>query len=508
MFEVLSKRYCLSWSMALPTILLTMRRIPRLLQAATTSLAIAGLLGAGLGATVQADSTNQPSLVISQLKITSSNGQFVTLYNATNATLDMSKYQLEYFNSYDLSKATSSRLVALQGTLPPHSYYQVNDSSLLLCYQVTIDSLSLGFASTAGFVEVLAYSQSNPGSSATPVVQDYVGWSKTAATGAQTLPTSTNAFLQRQPSDTQNNPVISSPGNGSWLPVQPDTANPCKLVTFSTNTTVASTPVQTGLSLLLPTSEPQATLIDLPPEVTTPETTRTLPSTDTGLMAPKITELLPNPNGTGNDASDEFIELYNPNIVAFDLSGFTLQTGLTTTKSYTFPKGTILGAQSFTAFFSENTGLSLSNTASQAKLLGPLSNVISESDSYKAAKDGQSWALANGVWYFTAKPTPGGANVITKPAASKTKKPSLKSTTLKSKTAKTNASNKTLKTTPKKSTTVALHNSAVPKTPIHFQVLALVAGLGVLYGAYEYRTDMANRIYQFRQHLAARRANR
>jgi len=84
----------------------------------TVVLAV-GLLSIDVQTPVQADTANAPSLVISQLKITSSNGQFITLYNASTTTLDMSKYQLEYFNSYDLTKAGSSRLIALSGMLPP-----------------------------------------------------------------------------------------------------------------------------------------------------------------------------------------------------------------------------------------------------------------------------------------------------------------------------------------------------------------------------------------------------
>src|SRR4051794_23116607 len=83
-----------------------------------------------------AEAANAPPLIISQLKVTSSNGQFVPLYNNTNTTLDMSKYQLEYFNHYDLTKSTSSKLISLSGLVPPHSYFMVNDSALLLCYQL------------------------------------------------------------------------------------------------------------------------------------------------------------------------------------------------------------------------------------------------------------------------------------------------------------------------------------------------------------------------------------
>ena len=372
------------------------------------AILVVGLLTMPMSANTQADSVSAPSLVISQLKITSSNGQFVTLYNTTDTTLDVSRYQLEYFNSYDLSKATSSKLIALSGTVPPHGYFVIHDSALLLCYQLTVDSVSLGLSSTAGLVELLAFNQTNPGSSVTPVLQDYVGWSKTAASGAQTLPTSVTAFLEPQPLDTHNNPNISIPGTGSWLSVQPDSTNACNLVSTSS----IATPVATGLSQLLPPAQPPATIISIASDDSKAVSTPTLPTADIGLMAPEITELLPNPLGNGNDATDEYIELYNPNSVAFDLSGFGLQAGTTALHNFTFPAGTSLPAQSFTAFYSADTGLSLSNSGGQVKLFDPLGNSISASDVYGKASDGQAWALANGTWYWTTKLTPGAANVI------------------------------------------------------------------------------------------------
>lgn len=180
-----------------------MRRIQRLLRTAITAFVLCGLVVAGHTFPVQADSATTPSLVVSQLKITSNDGQFVTLFNTTNTPLDMSKYQLQYFNNYDLSKATSSRLIARSGIVPPHSYYMINDSSLLLCYKLTINSTSLGFSSMAGIIQVLGIQQSKPGGSVISIMQDYVGWSKSAMVGAQTLPSGTNVFLQRQPLDSK-----------------------------------------------------------------------------------------------------------------------------------------------------------------------------------------------------------------------------------------------------------------------------------------------------------------
>ena len=462
---------------------------------------IASLMAAGQLWPVSARAVNAPSLVISQLKITSSNGQFVTLYNPTGSTLDMSRYQLEYFNNYDLSKATSSRLISLSGIVPPHGYFMVNDSVFTLCYQLSVDSVSLGLSSMAGLVEVVAFDQTSPGGSVSPILQDYVGWSKTAANGAQTLPANTAAFLQRQPVDSTNNPTVNTPGTGNWIGVQPDTSNICNLIATSNSTTVG-----TGYGQLLPGSEPAATIISADGGTAIANPAASLPASDIGLMVPTITELLPNPAGSGNDATDEFIELYNPNNTGFDLSGFALQVGTTTLHSYSFANGVILPANSFTAFYSATTGLSLSNSAGQVKLLDPYGNSISATATYGTAKDGLAWALANGKWYWTSRLTPAAANIIVQPPTGK----KTSATAAKSSQPKSKSSDKTSKT-PKTKTAASFSptaNSTPSTTPIHIWTLALVAGLGLLYGAYEYRTDLANRLYRLSRHYRSRPTDR
>jgi hypothetical protein len=475
-----------------------MRRIKTIFQVGSATMLIASLLAIGLPAPARTAAANAPSLTISQLKITSSSGQFITLYNSTGLALDMSKYQLEYFNNYDLSKATSSKLISLSGIIPPHGYFMVNDGVYTLCYQLSVDSVSLGLSSTVGMVEVLAFDQANPGGSVAPVLQDYVGWSKTAAPGAQTLPPGTNAFLQRQPVDAANNPAITAPGAGSWQSVQPDPSDICDLVSGVNG----GAPVATGLGQLLPSTEPPATILSLSADETTVATpTANLPAADIGLMAPEVTELLPNPNGTGNDAADEFIELYNPNAASFDLSGFALQAGTTTLHSYHFVNGAQLPPHGFTAFYSDLTALSLSNSGGQVKLLDPFGNSVFATALYSTAKDGQAWALANGKWYWTTKLTPGAANIINQPVSSK------KSSTA-AKTPKTTAKTKSAKTPKTKATANYNNDSAVSSTPIHYWALALVVALALLYGAYEYRADMANRIHRLKQHIRARREDR
>src|SRR5581483_10970648 len=95
-----------------------------------------------------------PELIITQVKITSSNGQFITLYNNTAGAIDLSTIQLQYYNNFDLLKATSGKLISLSGKVPAHSYAVVDDGPIQACYQMTVNSVSLGLSSTSGLVEV------------------------------------------------------------------------------------------------------------------------------------------------------------------------------------------------------------------------------------------------------------------------------------------------------------------------------------------------------------------
>jgi len=462
-----------------------------------TVLVFCGILAVNMLGSALAESAPNPSLIISQLKITSSNGQFVTLYNTTNTVLDMNKFQLAYFNSYDLGKATSSRLIALSGSLPPHSYYMLNDSSLNICYQITINSINLGFSSVAGMIQLVSLNQLSVGGSITPVAIDYASWSKTAVSGAQTLPASTNAFLLRQPLDTFGNPIVSLPGSGSWLQVQPDVNKPCQLVTNSSPSNI----VNTGMNQLLPPSEPGVVFVNSQPDAVSSEPS--IPVSDIGLKSPLISELLPNPSPNSVNASEEYIELYNPNDKPFDLSGFILQSGLSTVHKYSFTPGTVLAPNSFTAFYTDNTGLTLSNTNGVVKLFDPLGNSIYSTANYSSAKTGQAWALNNGVWAWTGEPTPGAANKIILPALVKTK--ALKSQAKKPSSSKQKTSKTSKK--PKKAKKISMSNTAsepVKEHSLQAWALAIIICLALLYACYEYRTDISNKIYKLRQHFRNR----
>ncbi len=278
----------------------------------------------------------------------------------------------------------------------------------------------------------------------------------------------------------------------------------CSLSVAQTQATGTATPqVYTWPTT---SDQPPAIILSLASESTGTSTiteSATIPASDIGLAPPQITELLPNPIGTGNDATDEFIELYNPNPKPFDLSGFVLQTGLTTKHSYTFPAATSLPPGGFVAFYSADTGLSLSNTAGESDLLDPLGSLLSQTDAYGTAKDGQSWSLAKGSWYWTTQPSPGKSNTISEPTSSASSKSSKSSTAKKS----TAGSVKGTKTS---NVSASLPIKSVPAdaanvTPVHPATLAVVAALAVAYGLYEYRLDMANLFHRLKRHRALSR---
>lgn len=250
-----------------------------------------------------------------------------------------------------------------------------------------------------------------------------------------------------------------------------------------------------------PDEEPpssEETIDQEPKESTGPK----IPASDIGLKSPQLTELLPNPDKPLADATDEFVELYNSNTAPFDLTGFRLEAGAGVTKKrYTFLTGTILPPKSFKAFYSAETHLALSNTQGLVRLIDPLGNEIGTSTIYASAKANQAWALIKGNWQWTTKPTPNAANVLARPVT-KEKKASVKS-------ASTKSSVTNLASGSAASTSASFQDpSTETKTSLHTGVLALIGGFAILYGAYEYRSDVANKLHQLRLYREARREAR
>lgn len=466
-----------------------------------------------------------------QTGATTASDEFIELYNQSSETVDLAGWQIRYINS-TVTTGTTTLLATIAPTAGESLLLEGGKYFVLHTSSVVISSTTLGQTFTAALSKtdktVALFERDE--TVCQMVVQDAVAWEGTPGTTlgeglgvvVPAADTNKDKLLQRYRDasgayvDTNHNSLdftlsttftAASPGadNTQLLTNPPtDSGAPSSLVPFAA----------ADCTLPGPEDPPADPPDESPPSTTEPDPnedpsggedpTPTIPAGNVGLKSPQLSELLPNPASPRTDAQDEFIEFYNPNDAPFSLSGYVLETGLTTKRQYVFPAGTVLQPKSFLAFFSGDTGLALSNTSGQARLIDPLGRVLVESDPYTTAKDDHVWVLADGKWQWSNSPTPNAINIVKMPeaktkAASTSKKSATKSTTTKGTTNNQKED--------EEAQAVAA-TTTTPASPLHPGVLALVGGFALLYGAYEYRQDVANKIRKFRANREARRALR
>jgi hypothetical protein len=427
--------------------------------------------------------------------------EFIELYNTTDEDIaldgaasqssgydadadeDISKsttpqqWKLQFFNSSSVkggmpmwsTTPSASNSISLVGVIPAHEYFLIASTG----YQpggITADmeysaSSSHLMTDTGGALQLISTEED----SNTTYAHDQVMW--LAQSGGATLPEgvlaspSSGKSLQRIPND--DTEYVDEDG----------TLAPFGMSDFISPLDAWVAPAIIDTSVDTDESGDEAT------DVTT--------VVNDGLQAPQITELLPNPGSPLTDADDEFIELYNPNESSFDLSGYKLEVGTTTLHTFTFDDATVMAPLSYLAFYSSETGLSLSNSGSQVRLRDRSGVLIDETKAYDKADDNQSWIRDDGNWQWTTTPTPGQPNVLAAPAVaikSAAKKAAKKTTKAKTAKAKTTKAAKKKKSAAKAAASVAPIEK--PKPPIHVGILVGVAAAAVLYGLYEYRHDI------------------
>lgn len=440
-------------------------------------------------------------LSLAEIKITGN--EFIMLMNNTNSNIpDLSKYWLyDFNNSNPLAAGVSSSSQQLPvASLGIGQTILLNANGGSTCGAAVTAKLSLSLTDSSGFLEVVQ--TSIVGGVLVQTAGDAVSWSSgtnSVAGMIGNVPSSSTApngaYYRYQ-----------NPSSGAvylWQSANQDTGNLCQLNVTIGGITSAG-PVNPG-NQLLPGLPPAAIFVT---DDSLSQANANLPPSDVGLAAPVINELLPNPAEPNTDPEDEFIELYNSNSQPFDLSGFKFQTGTTTLHNYSFPAGTTVGARSFATYYSIDTNLSLSNSGGQVRLIDPAGNTLSQSEAYSNAPDGQTWALADGKWYWTTQPTPNATNAIHQLLAQPYALPTPVAKTAASKTTKPATTAKS--TTSKKSTTPVASSAKPANNPpsLHPVMLAAVGVLALGYAAYEYRHDLQNRLHQFRRYRTARRATR
>jgi hypothetical protein len=417
-----------------------------------------------------ADPSLPQNVTITQVKI--SGEEFVVLRNNTDLDVQLSNYWLQYYNESSLAVGVSNSSAQLpDAKLPAHGEIILSTGLAPVCGQLLVAKLPFALKDSAGLLQVVAIAQTGAVIGYQP--QDQVSWSNAK--------TSNSADL-KLPSSQDSKQV--------WFRVSPQAEWQSGLVDYNSA-------CQPGSSGTPGSSGNTATLGDStgsPPYVTSSGGSESsgngIPAADAGLAPPQISELLPNPAPPQTDANDEFIELYNPNDKAFDLSGFILQTGTSSSHDYTFPDGTLLEPKSFEAFFITKTKLTLSNSEGQAKLLDPTGKTLIQSDIYTSAKDGQAWVFAAGKWQWTTKSTPGASNEIIAPADKKSGQSSTTAVRASTNSSSNGGSNQAAGSGSGRS--------------VNALILVGVALAALLYAGYEYRHDVANALYKFRRNRTVR----
>jgi hypothetical protein len=491
---------------------------------------------------------------------TSASEEFIELYNYSDQTITFSpNWHVDITSSTSTRWINSYRVVTLTGSIAPGESYVIaseyKDDGNTIRYLPTVAKAwySAGIAATAGHIRIAYGQETDPACDMLLHVVDEVEW--TTTTGGQPVAHSLDSrTIYTEASKTIDNHTSLQRKVLNTGDAYDDTDNDmldfsAQAPTPGTAAVARNTPEHptawanpTCVQPALPTessSEPSD-----PPETTTPPTAEGsdgqdtqdsssevpvdatpvegVPASNDTIQSPQITELLPNPASPQTDAHDEYIELFNPNDTAFNLGGYTLETGLTTKHRYTFPQDTMLPANAYVAFYVTQTDTSLSNDSGRAQLYDVANEVVSRSDSYASAPEGKVWALVNGSWQWFDSPTPNTPNVLVTPvstvkkaatAAAKKKTTAVKAASTKTAktaaTAKARATAKTKQPKQPKTKTASLTTVAnETRRPVHGGILAAVGVFAVLYGAYEYRHDVANKFQQFRKYRATRRKNR
>ena len=397
------------------------------------------------------------TVVISEVSMgteDSASDEFVELYNNTGNDIDLNGWTLNY-------KSSTGKTWTKRASIGQNAIIRSHDYYLLASSRSGADAvMTSGMSQTSGVIQI----KDNNGT-----LIDLVGWGSadTYETEAAASPQAGEVLFREFYTTTQN---------------MLDSENNFEDFNISANET--------------PKAQP----------------TIEQPTADVTLTFPHIAlnELFPNPAPPGEDSSDEFIELYNPNNQVVDLTGWILKDA--GGSSYII-KDKSIPALGYQVITSAESSLSLNNSGDIIYLFSPDNNLVDNSADYGDAKEGLSWAIVGGNWDWTVSPTAGSTNSsvyveadTSKPAANKTtgkKTTAAKKVATKKATSKVAAKPKSASTdkTAQNSNSTTGNNS----NSLVWSWLLIALGIGTIgYGIYEYRPEIIGAYHRLKNKLSSR----
>ncbi|MCE9643205.1 MAG: lamin tail domain-containing protein [Candidatus Andersenbacteria bacterium] len=180
----------------------------------------------------------------------------------------------------------------------------------------------------------------------------------------------------------------------------------------------SSTPTPNALNILDPTPTPSPTPTTIPSPSTSPSSSPVVEYSEHA----HINEFIPNP--AGDDATLEFIELYNDSADAVDISGWKLDDIADGgSPPFIIPDDTSIPTKGYIVFYSSQTKLSLNNDSEHVRLISS-DDIVREDITYVSSKEGYSYNhVDDGDFQQSERPTPGEENIIEVPNPTTTSTP-------------------------------------------------------------------------------------
>lgn len=209
----------------------------------------------------------------------------------------------------------------------------------------------------------------------------------------------------------ENDPLLPEEGNGEAgvSPSPSPTPTPTPMQTPIPTST--PTPPPTPTPSTVPSPSPQANSGPTASPVSSPIEGPSANPAPTPMPLPRIFINEFYPNTAESDAEEEFIEVWNAELFAVNLSSWFVDDTDGGSPPYHVPEGTVIAADSHAVFWRATTGLALNNDADVVRLVTPGGQLYASVAYQNPPKGASSNRTSGGAYVWSTIPTPGTVNI-------------------------------------------------------------------------------------------------